>query len=355
MTDLLTQVDQLVLVQTNVFIRELLRELGKTPGANKEEFRVGLAEAIGEGTLTQDVLDTWLRGVEGWGNQHIYAFEIPTALRRLPLWRDEAGVARVAENTFPGTWRSDTSNAYPDDPTLTRIDYDPGRKVLLVEWHERTDSWTRDESKDERRTIDGDRYWLKAFRLQPSRSVTRFALLLDPAKVVAGTTSKPLAALLLRVAVRSSEHAKAIELAWADLAKLDLGPRPLREQLSPWHISNIIKRLDDEVVQGTQLDFTSKKTRFAEGEGEVEFITPASGQLPDNIRTARVAIPHTAFAPDYDDFQGSSGDFRMNKVQRATSREAHVELFQADNRMRIWTELDEADVWRVLTTFDRYR
>jgi hypothetical protein len=62
---LMEQVERLVRVQTNLFIRELLRSLGYRPGANKDEFTAALADAIAAGELTQERLDEWLRSVEG--------------------------------------------------------------------------------------------------------------------------------------------------------------------------------------------------------------------------------------------------------------------------------------------------
>lgn len=346
---LLDQVDRLVLVQTNVFIRELLRTPGKAPGANKEEFRASLEEAIGEGLLTEESLGVWLRSVEGWGNQHIYAFEVPEATLGDKAWSVEGRVEDVAESAFKGSWRAGISQPFPKEPKLARIDFDPARRLFLVEWHERTDSWVREKDADIKRPQGGDPFWYKAFRQEPSRALMRFALLLEPE-----LAKRPLAALFLRVPVRTKEHAAALDIAWRDLDKLVFGGSSLRVmETMAWNISSLVKRLDQQIQDDKRHNFTSKATKFADGQSTVEFVAPPDMVLPETIKTARLAITKYMRRPT---FVGSSGDFWMKAdPERAMSRDAHIRLFQQDNRMKILTELDRADVWTILETFDTIR
>ncbi len=198
--------------------------------------------------------------------------------------------------------------------------------------------------------IDGDAYWFSAFRLLPSRSVMRFAILHKPQVI-----QRPIAALFLRTAIGNREHAQAVEKAWKDLGQFTIGRLSLdRIRNEPWSISRVIKRLDTDVARDKTDKFRSKKTRFSEGLAAVEFTSPPDLTLPEVIGDVRLSIPQSAI--ESDDFVGSEGDFRMEAdPSRATSRQARLQLFQAQNRIRIWTELDEPDVWTILETLDGYR
>ncbi len=368
---LTAQIDQLVMPQANVFIRELVRGLGKKLGTNKDEYRASLLEAVDEGKLDKQALDAWLFGVEGWGNQHIYAFSVPMGIRRDSSWDSEAAVQAIAEAAFRGAWRAPISRNYPDEPELTRIDYDPARGQFLVEWQEQTEDWIRDKSMDrwpqqaspahvhpdaaaapegdpmrDALLIDGDTYRFQAYRREYGRSLMRFAMRVRPKR-----RQKPMAALFLRVPVRSAEHQTARDVAWRDLDKLRFGGVACADaRNAPWSISSLIKNLDEGIVADQEPDFQSKSTKFAEGQATVEFVAPPTFELPENIMNVRLAITPEVMKSNA--FVGSAGDFRMRKnPQRAESREAHVQLFQDGDRIRILTELDEGDVWAILDRF----
>jgi hypothetical protein len=345
------QVEQLVRVQTNIFIRELLRGLGYRPGANKDEFTEALNDAIRAGKLTQEKLDAWLRSVEGWGNQHIYAHAVPAAIAGDPLWEDEAEIAAIAERAAASTWRAATSRSFPETPELTRTDFDPERKLFLAEWHEKADTWARAMKMDRKPVeIEGDTYWFQAYRHVPRRSVMRFALWLRPTVV-----ERPIAGLFLRYPIHNKEHQEAVELAWRDLQRFSLAGGNLAEvRQHPWSVSTIVKRLDQEIVHDRQQNIRSKTTTFSEGLASVRFVAPPDLILPEIIRDVRLSLPDRAIGDP--DLMGTAGEFQVARdSSRATSREARVELFQLGNRIRIWTELDETDVWTILQTLDGYR
>jgi hypothetical protein len=345
------QVEQLVRTQTNIFIRELLRSLGYRPGANKQEFTDALAQAIHAGELTQEKLDEWLRSVEGWGNQHIYAHGVPAPIAQDPAWEDEAEVAAIVKRSLGSTWRAETSRSFPEKPTLTRTDYDPKRGLFLAEWYKRTETRVRAREMDPKPAwIDGDLYDFEAFRHQPHRSVMRFVLWLRPPEA-----RRPIAGLFLRYPIRDRQHRDSVELAWRDLSRFTLGRGSLADlRQHPWSISNVIKRLDQQIVRDQRPQVRSKTTTFSEGLASVRFVAPPDFQLPDIIRNVRLSLPDKAL--DDPDLMGTAGEFHVARdPARATSREARVELFQDANRIRIWTELDEKDVWTILQTFDALR
>ncbi len=70
-------VRSIVVVQGNIFIRELLRKQGIRIGANKAEFEGGLRTAIAGGKLRLSQVRAWLEEVEGWGEQHAYLYHVP--------------------------------------------------------------------------------------------------------------------------------------------------------------------------------------------------------------------------------------------------------------------------------------
>lgn len=72
-----TQVEKILLIQGNQFIKELLREKSLPIGSTKKDFLTNTIKAIDEDLLTRGMIEAWLKQVEGWGNQHIYLFEPP--------------------------------------------------------------------------------------------------------------------------------------------------------------------------------------------------------------------------------------------------------------------------------------
>src|SRR5580704_17436691 len=71
----------IVLAQGSTFIKELLREKNIRIGATKAEFEQNMVAAIESGELQREHIESWLNEVEGWVNQHIYIYTIPSAIR----------------------------------------------------------------------------------------------------------------------------------------------------------------------------------------------------------------------------------------------------------------------------------
>ena len=54
-------------------------------GSTKNDSQRNVNEAINTGKLRLEDIDDWLKLVEGWGNQHVYLYNISSTLRkRLP-------------------------------------------------------------------------------------------------------------------------------------------------------------------------------------------------------------------------------------------------------------------------------
>ncbi|HET6840561.1 MAG TPA: hypothetical protein VFK06_02590 [Candidatus Angelobacter sp.] len=87
-----------VLTQGNIFIRELLRRKRIPIGITKQNFEANLLEAISVGDLQLVDLIEWLDEVEGWGDQHVYLYHIPSAMTKDPLWNS----ANTVRQRLPG-------------------------------------------------------------------------------------------------------------------------------------------------------------------------------------------------------------------------------------------------------------
>ncbi len=72
----------IIRAQGNRFVKDLLRSKDIRIGGNKDEFQANLTAAIESGELTLEDVRTWLTSVEGWGDQHVYLFNISSTLRK---------------------------------------------------------------------------------------------------------------------------------------------------------------------------------------------------------------------------------------------------------------------------------
>ena len=73
----------IIRAQGNRFIKVLLRGKKSIPiGTNKTDFERNLNMAIERGDLRLAEVEKWLKDVEGWGNQHVYLFNISPSLRK---------------------------------------------------------------------------------------------------------------------------------------------------------------------------------------------------------------------------------------------------------------------------------
>src|SRR5437879_13383184 len=70
-------VQEIILEQKNIYIKELLRKHDVAGGANKAQFEERLEAAITDGTITLDHLKEWIEETEGWGDEHVYLYSVP--------------------------------------------------------------------------------------------------------------------------------------------------------------------------------------------------------------------------------------------------------------------------------------
>ncbi len=328
--------------QTNVYVKELLREHGIRIGASKQEFDQNLIDAIDEGLLTREHLETWLQSVEGWGQQHVYAYRL-TADQAKPFATEAGAHQLVKDARLAKYWRKRTAEPthleFPDDEDLHLVSITYADS-LRFHWHKGTKYWvrTREEEQHDKRNewIGGFEYQFRAYRGRSMREVMRFEI----------QPKMKLAALFIPKPVNSKAHADAYANATKTMGKvLDFDAVAKR----PLLVAEVIKNLDQKLAFDAQAeDVRPQSTRLKAGVAYVEF----SGVSQDDsyFDSAGVKRVRDSLRSDTDigGFTGTAGTFRFDGLGR-------VELFAADKRIRLWSSLTADTVWKILGTLAHYQ
>jgi hypothetical protein len=325
--------------QGNRFIKELLRAKNIRIGTNKDDFERGLTDAIESGQLTLEDVQAWLDEVEGWGNQHVYLFNISSTLRReltVPKVRQ-----RVSDAKLDAVWNAPTVLAFPDQPTLTSISFDDG--VLRIIWQEASPGWVAEPSKNEIKVEGLDLYEMRAFRRVEWRAITRFQ-----ANVQTG-----LAALFIANPIQGDEHIAAIVEAKRVISLLM--PLSLLEK-GQCMIPIISRNLDQRNVPTNKVPNPSvkaQKSRLGAGGAYVEFAANASGKayweepaiqsVRDSVRAQQLPV-----------FHGMEGVFIFQDGDGLT-RPLRVQLYGKGHRIRLRAEMDAGEVWTILGKLSAYQ
>lgn len=341
----------IVVAQGNDFVKELLRERGIRIGTTKSDFERNLLEAIGGGRLVREDIEEWLDRVEGWGDQHIYLYNVPAAIARDPVWRSAAAVRkRIEEAGYGDYWNVRTSLEFPEEMTLTGISRTEGS--LTLTWHRGAESWVREKTRDYRETIEGDLYEFRAYRYRAKRAVTRFVLRTGDDDQATWS-----AALLIPIAINSPEHEELQDQVAQTLGRL----APLADfkalQHQPVAIANVIKKIDQAGLTsgngGPRV--TTQSTEFFSGGASVRF---SARSLHDDYRTSGPvrAVRRSIGGPQLEQFVGSNGSLEfLQHPSNGLSRDVKVQLYGTDRRVRIWKQLSAEEVWAVLDTLRRYQ
>jgi hypothetical protein len=325
-----TLVGQIILAQGNVFIKELLRNTGVRIGLTKADFERNLIKAIDDGTLRRGHIEAWLAEVEGWGNQHIYLFKVPTALANDQIWSDVAKVQKkVVSAGFGDLWNAGSSFEFPEVQKLTGIQFD-GLNLRLT-WHQGQSWLVRDKSKDYTEEIEGDMYEFHAHRRRAERAVMRFELAL-PLR---------LAAIFLQTPWGESEHESALkEVRRVASSLFDFNA------LEEYKISLVIKHLDQlglDDEQG-QYGIQPSMARLDAPGAYVEFGSVGQKSYQDFTPVREV---RRALKPAY--FTGNKSDFMfLSAPKNPLSRRIRVSFYGKDDRIRLWMQMKAQEVWEIL-------
>lgn len=114
---------ELLLGHTKPHLAQLLRSKGIPYTGTKERQRERVEQGIQEGTIFDEELVALLDDIEGWGNQHIYLYELtPAALE--PLRDYNVVQQRFAANDFQGLYNNDVTVFIPEQPTMVSSTHD---------------------------------------------------------------------------------------------------------------------------------------------------------------------------------------------------------------------------------------
>src|ERR1051326_5539787 len=324
-------VRDVILAQTNVFIKELLRRKGYTGATNKQQIEGQLREAIDSGSLTYDDLTNWMEQTEGWGNEHVYLYKVPDGLVEW-LSNPTKIKARLEKEGRGYLWQADRSLLFPEICTLTGVYHAHGE--LMFVWHEGAGYKRRASEKDfEEDDEYGEHYYYQAYRRVSQRDVTRV--------VVRGR----LLAIFL-----PGDHLPATHVdRRAYLAEESKSFAPF----TGWELYSMgeaIKALDTASLRPSLSDtLRAPNTRWnATGGGYVDFGSETDGSYAsvDELREVRAAVRRTKF-------KGGHGQFRLTlpPLHGARSRPnekervAKVHLYSEYDRIRLTAQLTSDDVW----------
>ncbi len=329
----------IIRAQGNRFIKELLRAKGIRIGVNKQDFERHLKQAIESGQLGLGDADKWLKSVEGWGNQHVYLYNISPKLRRDLTPRKIRQRARQAG--LDGVWDGSTVLAFPDEPELTSISFTDS--VLRLIWHESAPGWVQFPDKNYTEEEGLDTFEYRAWRKIERRAVTRFEAHVD----------KGLAGLFITKAIQGDEHQKAVAEARRVIGSLiDLRELERRQ----WNISLVSRNLDQQNIPGNNApspEIKAQKSRLASGGAYVEFAAAARDKAyweEPAIQDVRKAVR----AQQLPAFQGRGGVF-VFQPGTTLDRSLRVQLYGKDNRVRLWAQMDVGEVWTILAKLSTYQ
>lgn len=315
----------IVLSQGNVFIKELLRDRGIKIGTNKTEFEKNLIAAIETGELERAHVESWLNEVEGWGNQHVYIFRVPSHIRAKLV--DAAQVARlVTKAGLHAQWNANISLEFPPERTLTRITFE--HRQLSFVWHQGREFAIRAKDRDYREEELSDVYEYRAYRIRSERSVTRFVV----------RSTRGLAALFLQLAWDENEHEAVI----ADIRRIVDRVLPF-DEFEQLAIASAIKKLDTQSLLSQNV--VARSTRLSSAGAYVEFASTSAQfgyQDVGPVREVRRAVQPR-------DFVGLNGNFVLPCSDRdGESRAVRVQLFGEQKRLKLAHQMTASEVWSVI-------
>ncbi len=328
----------IIRAQGNRFVKELLRDKGIRIGANKDDFNRNLDQAIESGKLRLDHVDRWLKSVEGWGNQHVYLYRIPPALRASLTEREI--LRRVKKAGLEEVWNGATLLNFPDKPKLTSISF--ANSVLRLVWQESSPGWTPVPDKNYIEKEGLDTYEYRAWRKIEWRAITRFEARLDDG----------IAAVFIADPIQGEEHQEAMmEVKRVVALLMDL---PALEQ-EQFDIAAVSKNMDQRNLPTNARDpeVKAQKSRLGSGGAYAEFAAKAADKAyweEPAIRDVRLSI-RTQQLPV---FEGTGGVFIFQK-QGGLSRPLRVQLYSNGRRVRLWAEMNAAEVWTILSRLSSYQ
>jgi hypothetical protein len=326
-------VRDVILAQSNVFIKELLISRNIYGGVTKADFELQLEDAITDGSITYDELKAWVDETEGWGDEHVYLYKVATSVERL-LSDSKYAEERARKAGFETAWNADTSLKFPTVRKLTAIQHSEGE--LTCVWHQDTPFEKRAKEKDFLHDDpDGEQYLYKAWRIAHRRNVTRIVI-------------RPrLAAIFLPSASEPKTHADERASLMKEISEfISMHDWPI------YSMGEAIKVLDAASMRPAAKGLRARHTRLdAKGGGSVEFMSDTDMSYADvePLREVRGAVSPTKFKGAVGEFQFALPiDGKEKQGVSVETRSVKVQLYGAFDRIRLWVRLTRADVWWIL-------
>ncbi|HMH14173.1 MAG TPA: hypothetical protein VK578_13805 [Edaphobacter sp.] len=315
----------IVLAQGNAFIKELLRERGIRIGVTKAEFEQNMLAAIQSGELQREHIESWLNEVEGWGDQHVYIYTIPSAVRK--TMRDPTAMEqKVKAAGLLELWNKNLSLDFPRQRTLSGINLRNGELVFV--WHQGKEFAIRRKEMDRREDINGDLYEFRAYRIRSDRSVTRFV----------ARPGDGLAAIFVQTAWEEDEHKALIR----DVRDVVNRVVPF-DDLQHLVIEKAIKKFDDQALN--KAGVIAQATRLSAAGAYVEFVSTSSSagyQDIGPVRDVRRAVQPRSF-------KGTNGNFLLQcGDSEGEMRRVRVQLYGEERRVRLTHQMTASEVWSVI-------
>lgn len=336
-------VRNVILAQSNVFIKELLLKRDIKGGTNKAEFQQQLDDAITAGVLSYAELRDWVNDTEGWGDEHVYLYQAPKPVDT--LLGDQSRLRnQVRKAGLESVFGADSSLEFPEERKLTGIHLADGELTFV--WHQGTRSERRASDKDfDDIDAGGERYFYRAYREVSRRSVTRVVVRPKLIAVFLPSASEPKAHLEERASL-AGEIEKIVAFADWEL----------------FSMSNAIKSLDAASMRNGARRFAhAHTTRFAaNGGGHIEFASDTDQSYADveSLREVRIAVSPGKF-------KGTDGDFRFvlpattngsaSGNGAADGRAVKVQLYAAYDRIRMFAKLTRAEAWWIIDKIPKRR
>jgi hypothetical protein len=339
MSDAIKIANKIIRVQGNVFIKDLLRKKKRIEaririGNTKEDILENLVEAIKAGYIVRADLEAWTQEVEGWGKQHVYLYRVAKNLAAEEFWRSSAAFQKeLKQHSALNLGESEAPDLeFPTELKISSLSFTD--RVFEVIWRRRLERWDRDETYDEKRTIDGDKYELRAYRQRMSRAVTRFVLKPD----------ERVAALFLQVSLKDPTHEIARGMVKDTLSDL-FGWKSLEAV----NLSEPIKSIDQEELNsaraGDDSEIVAQSTKFAAEGASVAFEAD-----PGNTRWKSIdAVRRVRGALKEKEFSGDSATFQIRlRAEEGMGRDVLMSLHAKQKRIYLHAQMTSKEVWYAL-------
>jgi hypothetical protein len=329
------QLLDLALLQGNRFIKEFLRSKGLRIGANKAAFEQHLREAIADNRLRPADIQEWLAEVEGWGNQHVFSYDVPAGAPQLS--ERQTFVDRVRAAGLDDLVDADIPLAPGETLELATVRHFP--EAISFVWVRGSPARFRRKDLDYEEEIDGDDVEFHAYERRWSRVAARFEWLFE---------ANLAAVLLARHEERNYAEQRDLVLRTVDSVI------PERRSWPSLDVPRIITQLDSAGLEAAEgegvVTVRMHSTVFYGASANVRLAarTEASGYQNDaGVREVRRAVDPTRLT-------GGAGDCYLTPSGEEERRELHLRLYGPEQRVLLWGRMTSQEVWDLVTDLRAY-